>query len=509
MSIKKAKKFLFPIGLPRIEEILFLATLLGVIGIGPRLLNQDGDLGRHLTLGYYILSSYTIPTRDLFSHSLYGQPLTPHEWLAQLTFALIHQWAGLNGIVLFVGMVIAITWSLIYRQALTASLLPLTSLMVSLLSFAAASLHFLARPHIFTFLYLAIWFGMLENLRLRRPLPFWQPLLLMLIWVNTHGAFISGFACFMAYWAEFFGEYLKHRKDIPFFRSQLAKFSGLGILLFVTSLINPVGIRLWKTSIEYVTNRYLISHTQEYLPPNFQSLTTWPFLIMILLSLWLAMSQRQPIPMAHRFLGVGWTALALMSARNIPLYALIMTPILSMQIKSFLTGTRWENREKQFISLQTKIRLPIWATIGSLIIICLILTSPWFKERNKFDPNVFPIEATNWIVASSPQGNMMNYFPWGGYLLFRLWPEYRVFIDGQTDFYGEDLTRTYEKILTLDEGWKFWLDKYQINWVIFPQDSRLIMALRQDPGWECLYKDHLATICLRHHTARPQSMEKR
>ena len=103
----------------------------------------------------------------------------------------------------------------------------------------------------------------------------------------------------------------------------------------------------------------------------------------------------------------------------------------------------------------------------------------------------------------------MNYFPWGGYLLFRLWPEYRVFIDGQTDFYGEDLTRTYEKILTLDEGWKFWLDKYQINWVIFPQDSRLIMALRQDPGWECLYEDHLATICLRHHTARPQSMEKR
>ncbi len=503
MSIKKAKKFLFPIGLPRIEEILFLATLLGVIGIGPRLLNQDGDLGRHLTLGYYILSSYTIPTRDLFSHSLYGQPLTPHEWLAQLTFALIHQWAGLNGIVLFVGMVIAITWLLIYRQALTASLFPLTSLMVSLLSFAAASLHFLARPHIFTFLYLAIWLGMLENLRLRRPLPFWQPLLLMLIWVNTHGAFISGFACFLAYWAEYLWEYFKHRKDTPFIYSQLAKFSGLGILLFLISLINPVGIQLWRTSLEYVTNRYLISHTQEYLPPNFQSPAAWPFLIMILLSLWLSMSQKQATPMTHRLLVVGWTALALMSARNIPLYALVVTPILSVQIKNYLTETPWESRERWLLDMQTKIRLPIWATLGSLLIIGFALSTPWFRERNQFAPTIFPVKATEWIITNQPKGNMMNYFPWGGYLLFRLWPEYRVFIDGQTDFYGEELTRTYEKILTLDKGWEFWLDNYQISWVIFPRDSALITTLRQDPDWECLYEDHLATICLRHHTARP------
>ncbi|MCX8063058.1 MAG: hypothetical protein N3D16_10805, partial [Anaerolineales bacterium] len=73
MSTKKSP-FIFP-GLPKIEEILFLATLVGILGIGPRLLNQDGDLGRHLTLGYYILSSHTIPTQDLFSHSLYGLSL--------------------------------------------------------------------------------------------------------------------------------------------------------------------------------------------------------------------------------------------------------------------------------------------------------------------------------------------------------------------------------------------------------------------------------------------------
>lgn len=501
MSTKKLSLPLFV--LPKLDEILYLAIVIGVIGIGTRLLNQDGDLGRHLTLGFYILSSHTIPTRDLFSHTLHGQPLTPHEWLSQLIFALVHQWAGFPGITLLVGVIIAITWLLIYRQALRASQLPLTSLAVSLLSFAAASLHFLARPHVFTFLLLTIWLGMLERFRLKHPLPFWQPLLLMLIWVNTHGAFIAGFACFAAYWAEYFWEHLKGRKDIPFTRSQLATFSSLGILLFLTTLINPVGIRLWRTSLEYVTNRYLISHTQEYLPPNFQSPTTWPFLMMILLSLWLSMSQKQAIPIAHRLLVVGWTALALSSARNIPLYALVATPVLSEQLSSFLAETPWKNRERQLLDMQAKIKFPIWATLGSLVIVSLTLSSPWLKERNQFDPNVFPVQATNWIATHSPKGNMMNYFPWGGYLLFRLWPEYRVFIDGQTDFYGEKLTRIYETILSLDKGWEFWLDNYQISWVIFPGDSALITTLRQDPDWECPYEDHLATVCLRRNTIRP------
>ncbi|MCX8025733.1 MAG: hypothetical protein N3A60_11070 [Thermanaerothrix sp.] len=340
---------------------------------------------------------------------------------------------------------------------------------------------------------------MLERFRLRYSLPLWQPLLLMLIWVNTHGAFISGFACFLAYWAEYFGEYLKNRKDIPFIHSQLAKFSGLGILLFLTSLINPVGIQLWKTSLEYVTNRYLTSHTQEYLPPNFQSPAAWPFLLMILLSLWLSMSQKQILPIAHRFLGLGWTALALMSARNIPLYALVLTPILSAYVKSYLAGTPWESREQRLLDIQTRIRLPVWATLGSLLIIGFTLSTPWFRERNQFDPTVFPVKATEWILTNAPQGNMMNYFPWGGYLLFRLWPEYRVFIDGQTDFYGEELTRIYEDILTLDKEWKVWFNKFQIRWVIFPRNSLLISTLKQDPDWDCPYEDSTTTVCLRRY----------
>ena len=75
---------LLSILIPRLEDILFMSIFFAVLGLGPRLLNMDGDLGRHITIGDYILDNQIIPTKDLFSHSMQGLDLTPHEWMAQI-----------------------------------------------------------------------------------------------------------------------------------------------------------------------------------------------------------------------------------------------------------------------------------------------------------------------------------------------------------------------------------------------------------------------------------------
>ena len=116
------------------------------------------------------------------------------------------------------------------------------------------------------------------------------------------------------------------------------------------------------------------------------------------------------------------------------------------------------------------------------------------RTGNEFSPNVFPVEAINWMVKQPNVGPMFNYFPWGGYLLYRMWPEQQVYIDGQTDFYGESLTRQYEQVITLNDGWEGVLVENQIDWVIMPQDSRLVRALEEEPGWEMRYQDETAAI---------------
>jgi hypothetical protein len=117
---------------------------------------------------------------------------------------------------------------------------------------------------------------------------------------------------------------------------------------------------------------------------------------------------------------------------------------------------------------------------------------------NKFSEDVFPVQAVDWLAEESLAGNGFNYFPWGGYLLYRLWPENLVFIDGQTDFYGEELTRQYEQVLTLQSGWQEVFNTYEIQWVIMPTESALSAYLADSANWETVYQDQTARVfCLK------------
>lgn len=103
----------------------------------------------------------------------------------------------------------------------------------------------------------------------------------MLVWANTHGAFITGFVVLGAYFAEWVWDSWQHRADKADGRS----LAIIGLTSFAATFINPAGYSLWTTSLGYVGNRYLVDHTLEYMSPNFHLAATWPFLLMLALFL--------------------------------------------------------------------------------------------------------------------------------------------------------------------------------------------------------------------------------
>jgi hypothetical protein len=115
------------------------------------------------------------------------------------------------------------------------------------------------------------------------------------------------------------------------------------------------------------------------------------------------------------------------------------------------------------------------------------------KDRNRFDPAFYPVDAVNWLKANPQPGNVFNNFDWGGYLIFNLWPDKKVFIDGQTDVYGEELTRKYEQVITLSENWQDVLLEYDVRWAILPPSWPLGSALGK-AGWREVYRDNTAAI---------------
>jgi hypothetical protein len=317
----------------------------------------------------------------------------------------------------------------------------------------------------------------------------------MLIWANMHGAFISGFfvlACYLAGWVY---EYCVSidKPSITIFRNLLV----LGGLSLAATLINPVGWQLWSTSVGYLQNDYLISHTQEYFSPNFHLPGTLPFLAMISLSILVLSRGWKKLPVAEGLLLAGWTAMGLYSARNIPLYAIITAPILGFYMSGLQNRLSVMARKEmsiQAIEAQLKgYAIPILIIAVTAMLYYRGVPLDAQRQGNHFDSSTFPVEAVSWLEQNPQTGNMFNYFPWGGYLLYRLWPSERVFIDGQTDFYGEALTRDYASAISADPQWIDVFSKYQITWAIIPPDLPLSGEL-DDAGWETLYKDQTAII---------------
>jgi len=197
--------------------------------------------------------------------------------------------------------------------------------------------------------------------------------------------------------------------------------------------------------------------------------------------------------------------MGLYSTRNVPLYAIISAPILAQLTRDFFQTDRVFTPVLRFENRLRKTDRKING--GALPIVFVLLVALAFNDNyhfldfggsgNQFDPEIFPVDAVNWIVSNPQSGNIFNYFPWGGYLLYRLWPQELVFIDGQTDFYGENLTREYEQIITNQPGTPDLLSKYQVSWALLPRDTLIAKSLKNDLDWTMVYEDKVAVILVR------------
>ncbi|HKJ37393.1 MAG TPA: hypothetical protein VJ972_01340 [Anaerolineales bacterium] len=468
---------------PRIQDVL-LATLFFSASLqGASMLNTDGDIGRHITIGNYILENKTIPAQDIFSHTMTGERLVPHEWIAQLLFAGVHKLAGLNGVVLLVSLVIALTFTLTFREMLKKDIFRIVAFPITILAAFASNLHWLTRPHVFTFLFVAIWTYQIGN----KSAKWWLFPIIMVVWANTHGAFIAGFAIWFAFFAGWLWDYLLHQET----KARGIRLLTIGISSLAVTFINPVGWRLWDTSVGYFGSRFLVDKTIEYQSPDFHISSTWPFLIMLILFL-MANGFKGKLKSHETFLLIGWGALGLYNARNIPIFAIVTAPYLAYLIQENLKNAGALIRiEQNLASIEQGLKMYGFNLIAIILIMATTLQNS--GTTNRFNPRAFPVDAANWLDENPQEGNMFNFFTWGGFLLYRLWPEQKVFIDGQTDFYGEALSREYVQVETLQDGWENTLAKYNVDWVITQSGQPLEKALTAI-NWTVIYQDETTAI---------------
>ena len=479
--------------IPRLQDILFFAIFIAVLGLGQRMLNIDGDLPRHLATGRLIIQTGTIPTVEPFAYPYEGQLYVSHEWLTDVGFYLIDQYLGLTGVIVLSAALLATTFTTIFSFLTRRQDIRVPILILIIWGAAVTSLNWAARPFLISMLLLAIWLTWTDKLSRGEKIPLWAFFVTMAIWSNLHGEFIAGMLVTIAYTAGWTMDFI-FRSEKPDVKTGQRLWLSL-LLSAMASLINPAGFRPWLTILGFVNNRYLMSHMVESNSPNFQQPQFLVLLGLLIISIILLVIKPKKISTGQAFLLAGFSAMSLMAARNIHLYGVVAPFVLSETVGEIAQSRIFNSAEVILRKIESQLKGILWPLATTIGLGILLLTGKTGMTYS-FGPSVFPVNAVTWLETHPQEGRMFNDLDWGGYIEYRLLLEQKVFVDSMADVTGQ-LTQQYETVLTMSNGWQDIFTKYHIAWIIMPSDSNLIRTLSADPTWTVIYADSTATI-LRH-----------
>jgi hypothetical protein len=484
-------------GLPAVVFLL-MALLIPVMDSGT-LLNADGDPARHLRQGSEILTRGDVIRVDRFSFTKPGAPFVGFEYGSQVLMAMADRVAGLPGVVVLFAFLISGTLALTLAWLLRGGVDPLLALVTTILVTILSQVHWLARPHVFSWPLILGLLAMLEASK--RPKVWWFGALFVL-WANVHGAFLFGWILIGLYFGG--GLLTLWAATDPFQRAEdWRRVRALGaamVLAVAATFLTPYGWRLPAHLVSFFADPYLRDVTQEFLSPNFHAASMLPFL-MTLTGVMFFLALR-PAPSWPRLLVlIGSVGMALVSRRNIVFFAQTGVLLLALELAPWweraVAARPWVRR------FGTNARTGVsWPYLLATTILLLLLAANRGMVAgaeviaDRFDARRFPVAAVTEARDAGLEGRIFHEFTWGGYILYA-WPEQKVFIDGGTDFYGSDLLKTHQAILGLTPGWRDSLDVWRIDLALLRADSPLAAELGREPGWETWHRDTLAVLLRR------------
>lgn len=502
--------------LPSIIDLIFI-VLLYSLSTGPMALRLLGDagIGWHIRNGELILRTHSVTSIDPFSYTMGGQTWYAWEWLYDILIADLHHALGLNGVVLLTAFMIAATFALTFRFAFRNGADIPVAVVLLVLALGASSIHFLARPHVLTWLFVVIWVQLLEESARHPRRLFWLPFL-MVLWANLHGGFIAGFVLFALYMIAAAYEYMRNKETRNLTWPKLKTLGATTVLSLMASLINPYGYKLHWHVYRYLTDQWLMNHIDEFLSPNFHGVAQQCFVLLLLISVlaW-SVAPRRPRPI-DVLIVLFAVHTGLYASRNLPvsciLIVLIIAPTLSQAASRAAASPEPAARTRQFFArfesfafrmgnLESRLEGHLWplAAILAGVIVCAhqgrIGTRQVFDAH--FDPKRFPVHAVDAIEKRAIREPIFSLDSWGGYFIYRLYPETRVFIDDRHDLYGAQFLKEYLKAIRLTPDWDTMLNSRRVNWVLVPAESSLANILIETQGWKTEYEDKVSILVRR------------
>jgi hypothetical protein len=428
-----------------------------------------------------------------------------------VVFACLNGLGGLRAVVLFSVVLISITFTLLYLLVRAKSN-PVIALPITVLAAGAASIHWLARPHLFTLLFLVLFCGALERVREGRTrlagIPYLAILpLATIVWTNLHAGFFVGVLMIGAYGA---GEVLRavlaadRGETGGWLRAGRYFLSAAGCL--AASLINPYFYRLHLYLAAYLGTSW--QQVEEYLSPSFHHPAAIYFEALLVLGAGAACWNLFHGRFTEPLLLLVWAHAALLAVRNIPVFAIVAAVPVARSLDEWLEllpgwdAARWlRSAARRFNGLaagtsETEAlgRWHLVSALGVLLLAAVIYApNPPKGFRAEFDPGRYPAGALE-ALRQDPSARIFTDDEWGDYLIWSLYPSQRVFIDGRADFYGQAFLKEFADVIGVKHDWEKTLGRFGVNTILLPVNAPLAGALRESSHWRLVFEDGVALV---------------
>jgi hypothetical protein len=420
----------------------------------------NNDVWFHLRIGQAIVETGHLPDGDVYSHTAPGAAYVDQEWLTQVLFYGIQASPlGLDGIAVLCAAAAAGTFLLLLRVMPGPFLL---NLAILLLSAPLAQSHFHARPHVLGWLLIAV----LLNVQARGPA--WRIPMLLALWANLHASFALGVALAALRFLE--------RKQWAWLAASL-----------LAPLLNPYGWRLY--GFLFMLKDLPLDMIREFEPyapltGYFWVWTTYTGALLAGLALRFRKEGRFPLWEALPAAGLG--ILGFTGARYAPVAAFCLAPLQSKLWAPCLP------------SLTGGLGRAIAAGLASVTVtLATLMACLDGAGRLGIDAQRLPVGATDFLLRSPLEGPLYNFYDYGGYLIWKAWPRFPVFVDGRIDVYHGAPLADYRAISRAEPGWEEIARRREIRCFLVGLEHTIAPTLAFHPDWEPVYFDHNALVFVR------------
>ncbi len=430
---------------------------------------HDNSFLTHVATGRLILA-HGVPTRDPYTFTALGRPWVVESWLASVLYRGLENLAGGHGLQVMHAVLCALLAGLGWVLTRPARQLG-GRILASGALLAVGTGYWSPRPLLIALVLFAVLVVMVET----GTGPPWALVPLMWVWLNVHGSWPLGLGYLVV---RMIGRRIDgvEQGRLP----RLAAFAAVGAVL---GAANPIGLRLVAYPLSVITHHSAFAHIVEWQSPSFSNPVNLAFLVAALVAVVLLVARRGSVE--DVLVVAVFSAAALSASRNVPVAALLVTPVLARGLAGLGTIEGDRRGVVPALGLVALVALGLALTAGAM-------------RRPAYNLSLYPVAEVSWLAQHHlVPGRVATTDYVGNYLEFRYGTRADAFIDDRADVFPAAVERDYGVLLTGSEGWQAVLRRYRFDVVLWPRSQALASLIAEDPGWKVRLSDRKWVVAVR------------